>query len=182
MVPPATLAMVRRPHTGSLWIAGIGLLALLGALYVTSEGDEEAAVAAEPAGPGTQVDKAALRIADPGGVVEQLPSPAPAAGSQVPASNDRAPALPLATAEPILDSSPSSWTRNHEKTLKVRDLALAKDFKETVSDSENGKQRSASARRSSAKPAAAAAPRPKASPAKKTPVDKNESAEVDFGI
>ncbi len=196
-VPPATLAMVRRPHAGTLWFAGLGLLALLAALYVTSEGGDDDAVAAEPAGSGTQVDKAALRIANPtahpGGVAEQRPSPAPAAGSQGPASNDRAAmsplavsplaALPLAAAEPISDSSPSSWTRNHEKTLKVRDLALAKDFKETVNGSENGKQRSTSARRSSAKPAAApAAPRPKASPAKKTPADKNESAEVDFGI
>jgi hypothetical protein len=185
LVPPATLGMVRRPHTGSLWFAALGLLALLGALYVTSEGEEDAAVAAEPVASGTQVDKAALRTAHP--AVEPRPSPAPA-GSQAPASNDRATVSPLATsplatAEPISDSSPSSWTRNHERTLKVRDLALAKDFKETVNGSENGKQRSTSARRSAAQPAVAPAPpRPKASPAKKTPIDKNESTEVDFGI
>ena len=181
LIPPATLAMVRRPHTGSLWFAGLGLVALLGALYVTSDGDEDAAAAAEPQPAGTEVGKAALRIADP--TPDQRRSPAPAAAAPGPASNDQAVVSPLPNAEPIsgteasTSASPSSWTRNHEKTLKVRDLALAKDFKETVDGSESGKQRSTSSRRSSAKPAA-----PRLRTSGKKSADKNESAEVDFGI
>jgi serine/threonine-protein kinase len=191
MAPPATLAMVRRPHTGALWVAALGLLALLGAIYVTSEGDEDA-LAAEPEGLGTQVGKAALRVADP--VVGQRQGSAPVAapqGSDRPASNDPATgsplaASPLAAAEPISGTASSSWTKNHEKTLKVRDLALAKDFKETVNGSESGKQRSTASRRSPAQPVSPAAspapPRLRANPIKKAAADKNESAEVDFGI
>jgi serine/threonine protein kinase len=77
LVPPPTLPALRRPHPVGLWMAGLGLLTLLGAWFLSTTGKEESALAL-PAATAETTRTKALKPTEPGGRLAQatnLPGP-----------------------------------------------------------------------------------------------------------
>jgi serine/threonine-protein kinase len=197
MMPPPTLAALRRPHTISLWFAALGLLTLLGAFFLSkSDVDVIPTVDAE----GRQQVGALLPV----------PGPAPETrepGSASPVTPRPLVADPARLEEPIGSVTPdgvpqvaparareanqaSSWKDNHDRTLRARDVG-DRDLAASVERS-NARRLEAvdppPVKRRATRPAPKAAPEPtrppkRAAPAKKPATDQESGdTEVDFGI
>ena len=123
-VPSPTLTAMRRPHAMSLWFAGLGLLTLVGALFLSKSGDDI-----------PTVDAASLGQKEVGAL---LPVPGPAAETRDPLVRpahltqplDPSPLLdvrergpevgavqePIGAALPAGAGSLASWKANHQPT------------------------------------------------------------------
>jgi eukaryotic-like serine/threonine-protein kinase len=76
-VPPPTLVALKRPHTMSLWFAGLGLLTLFGALFLSKTDPE-----VMPSGQATQAGRQTVGTLLPGPAAETFePAPTPAAAN-----------------------------------------------------------------------------------------------------
>jgi serine/threonine protein kinase len=182
MVPTAapTITGLRRPRTLSLWVAGVGLLTLLGAtIFVSrSQGDAELAGAS----------KASDAHVDPAPGAATAPRATHAADEQgsPPASLSLAarPAPPSTVTPPIAEATTesnaarrSSWTSNHEPS--ARDGASADEPRDPVRGTDAREEVVAKhpPGKSAAKPSVP--PRPKS---KKPPLEKTDLNDFDFGI
>lgn len=210
LAPPPTLPSLRRPPNFSLWFAGLGLVTLLGALYLSSGEETGRSATATPAMTADSIPKTEVgrlqgaRSADDMG--ETAPSPPPHAkpasasdSSSTSASEPSAGAAATGRAssagaangaaarEPGTAPVKAAW-REAQRTLRVRDLAIAEDFNAKIS-----KRASSPARqvRERSKPRASkATPKRKPPPRRKAPrpapkpsvPEKSESSDFDFGI
>jgi eukaryotic-like serine/threonine-protein kinase len=206
LVPPQTMTALRRPHTMSLWFAGLGLLTLVGA-YVVSEAREQQAgtISGSPTGsaaaPVPSPVVRALTPPNPDGVIA-APAGTPA-GVSAPVVHAAAGAPDVAVA-PAAETAPrSSWTDNYGTPSRARDAELADAVRKGVRGETDESSPSASsprhrnasaakpraAKSSSAKPSSVKAselPLPRARVARpsprKEPVEIKTEPEVDFGI
>jgi serine/threonine protein kinase len=196
LVPQVTLPMLRRPHTMSLWFAAMGLVTLIGAFLLSTTGSERVddLIGAPGKEKATKIKKLQPTGA-PGAVAEVAAGEAPTPPAKPPAAD-----VSGAAAQGITDTSPigvattdsepsgSSWTANHEKPAREKDLALAEDFNRASTSDAKGKR---SAPKAGAKEASregsAARPAPEAKAthaARKKPVvdNKTDTSDFDFGI
>jgi serine/threonine protein kinase len=183
LVPPPTLPSLRRPHTFSLWFAGLGLITLLAAFAVSAGDDDadEVTAAPKPEPTSTEVDR--LRAGQ--NPAEARPTAQPSVAKN--------PELQRATGS---ESAPiggatleSTAAKSYDKPLKVKDLELAEEFNSKVEGSSSRRERSGSAKRggSSKTTVQSAEPTPPRSktarPAnKKSGSEKGEGSDFDFGI
>jgi len=183
LVPPPTLPSLRRPHTFSLWFAGLGLITLL-AVFLAYGGDDDAEeLTAAPKAEVTSSLRASKPEADR--AITADPAPAqPPAGDPARAAD----VAPIGAANIESTSGKSSWTNNHDRPLKVKDLELAEEFNSKVTGSGDGRKDSSPKRTTAPKAGASSPsetpPRTKtARPASKKPAaDKAETSDFDFGI
>jgi serine/threonine-protein kinase len=201
VVAAPTLAGLRRPHAMSLWFAGLGLLTLVGALFLSSsEGrrlpllDEEVsgrqkvgALLPEPA-PDTSKGASGSPAALPGTVA---PAGMPPGRLRLPDGEE-----PIGT---VTEGSNESWKNDHERQV-MKGAGLAGDSNIVAAGEDPGsdtsrEEASDKARPSPApakapaakvapnKPAAASTkPKPRPAPKKAAPEASSADTEVDFGI
>jgi serine/threonine protein kinase len=210
-VPQPTLTALRRPHAMSLWFAGLGLLTLVGALFLSKAGDSlnveggrqqvDALLPSQFTSPG---------VSSPG---VNPPSNSPSSGSlgperqlapnTLPRGGSARPGLPgpaPETLEPLAETQPArvlepmdepsddrgesdSWKQNHDRSPRSR--APADDLRDDRKNVAKGSASEAGApeakKRPPAKPAEPAKSKPRAAPKKAAPSEPVDT-EVDFGI
>ncbi len=177
LVPPPTLPSLRRPHTYSLWFAGLGLITLL-AVFLAYGGDDEAeglTVAPRAELTDTKVDslRAGAKKTEPSVTADPAP---PSPRAQPPKAEGAAP-IGAATTETAAAKTPPPI---QGKPLKVRDLEeLAEEFNTKVKGSDSRKRTTST--RAPSEPAVAPPRKPRAT-IKKPAADKTETSDFDFGI
>jgi eukaryotic-like serine/threonine-protein kinase len=145
--PAPTLAALRRPHTMSLWFAGLGLVTLVGALFLSKTDVVEIPTVDATAsgllpGPAPETSQAGALPAV-GAPASNAPNPDRLGGNMprgsVPSGNMPGGSVPpaaeestgAATLEP--SSEPSSAKANRERASHARDLALAEEVRNGIS-------------------------------------------------
>jgi len=181
LVPPPTLPSLRRPHTFSLWFAGLGLITLL-LVFAAYGGDDEAdgaTLAPKAEATGTQVDS--LRAG-----AKEARAPVTADPPRAKLAEPPKEATPIGGTTTESTAPKTSWTDNHDKPLKVRDLVLAEEVSSKMTSSSDSRKGSSSKRTASSAKASsepAAPPRKTARPTSKKPAaEKAEGSDFDFGI
>jgi eukaryotic-like serine/threonine-protein kinase len=179
MVPATTVTGLRRPRTLSLWFAGVGLLTLLGAMiFVGRSQDGGAAPSAASASADMRTEPLRTQPVAEGTPPSSANAPPatlpPTHPAEEPGASPSVPPIAQATTE---SNAARSWTSNHERS--ARDVALAEEFRDRVKGTD-GHQDEAP-KHQSPKPGAAKAgashPKPK-----KTPLEKTDVNDFDFGI
>jgi len=169
LVPPPTLPALRRPHPVGLWMAGLGLLTLLGAWFLSSTGKDESALALPVPSAETRTKALKPTTTEPAERVAQAAPPGPLVVTEV--DEDAAP-IGHATVES--GEARNAALNEPAHVPSTHGATLAADFKAGMNEPE---------RPVATKPVPKSNPQPPAPKKAKPPAPKKaESDEYDFGI
>jgi len=192
-IPQPTLSAIRRPHTMSLWFAGLGLLTLVGALALsytegglTVEAGRQQVDSLLPSKSSTSSQTPSEASSGAAGKLPArslpgrepsrsgLPGPAPETlepfAETQPARAIEAADEPIGSADGEPGASAGSWKANHERGSLTREQALAADVRDGLAaNAEKTTRAPEPEKRAAAKPAAKPAPKPSAEAAKPKP-------------
>lgn len=199
LTPQVTLPMLRRPHAMSLWFAALGLATLIGAFFLSTAGRVHGDDFSMAPGKEKTIEKlqptAAPRAAAevPGGTALMPVNPVRAPSSDV----SRADPSPVGDGATVAPPAGSSWTANHDKQAREKELALAEDFNRAsasypdgkgkrsaprTAPKESGREATAPAKPAPEDPASARAKAAHAPKKKATADNKTDTSDFDFGI
>jgi serine/threonine-protein kinase len=200
-VPQPTLAALRRPHAMSLWFAGLGLLTLVGALFLSKSEDSlnveagrqevDALLPSQSASPTSRPSPAPPRAehelpasgARPRGMEGRAGLPGPAPETTEPFV-EAEPARDPEAVEPIgtagEGTAPANWKQNHDRNPRAP--ASAGDSRNGGKGVPSEAGATEAKKRTPAKPAVVPSrSKPRAAPKKAAPSEAADT-EIDFGI